>query len=225
MLYDDNPDNTLDLFNGYLAMGQQLQVSGKCQEPSNGNSSSTNILVTVPHAACPKSWSPRHCDRTAEEVALLLAEELPKKGLRGVVHIYKGRQRSQIDMNRKSSRSSEWREMVRRDMQESPAFHLDIHSFSRTPKHRKKFPNYSPVYALHVDGPASEHATEMMAAIANIPENPFPVYSGAPGMNALQEEAIQMGIPSVLLEFDESIRGEDLRPYVERLVRYLATKM
>lgn len=87
------------------------------------------VLITVPHGAC-FTREFRDCDTRAFEAAKMLEKILKKANVNVLVVANTNIPRSQVDMNRLISRSTQWRQTLTKILRtQSFDYIIDMHSF------------------------------------------------------------------------------------------------
>jgi len=180
-----------------------------------------SVIVTVPHAACPHQSDPRRCDRVSEQVARMLVGVLEQQSCQTILHINDSVQRSVVDMNRKVSRTTEWRKQLRALFEtEQIVYHIDVHSFISDDSKRRQVL----VYALHEWGTKSLETVKLMKALTPRGELRYPIYRG--GENDIHREALlEYKIPSVLLEFNETAEDAELGKVTQTLGEWICERI
>jgi len=176
-----------------------------------------SIIITVPHAACSTNVpEDRKCDRRAEEAALVLSNNLGRRGITYWVQINaevercvcsgkdcRGTSRTCIDMNRKKSRRTSWRRDLTRLLLDRPDWVVDIHSFPWMAKEDKlSFGLDTLVVLLVEEDTLSPEISEMYSKLVELlGKDSALVFRGKD--NDILIQANKLGIKSVLIEVHE----------------------
>jgi len=159
-----------------------------------------DIIVTSPHSFC-LSRTERDCDRVAHLAASRLLALLP-----GALYFPAPLPRTQIDLNRSSSRGTEYREAISNALGElaasanSPLL-LDIHSFSK-----EAFDEVSVMILDNVLGTDYGRRLAQMLNEAGI--NTGYLYGNSD--NDIVIEARSKVVPAILIEYNESLGLEKI---------------
>lgn len=179
-----------------------------------------SVLITVPHAAC-RNIEVRQCDRRAEYAANLLEQELQKYNIPTILYINRNVERIYYDMNRSSSRNTQWRRKLDQ-LYKDADFVIDVHSFPEFDE------NYNPSFIL----PKAkitilyEDVLEfsIIEAIENVVGNKLAVLQGI--HNDIIETAFTAGIENVLLlevaEENSILSDKELTQVIEAIAKTIA---
>jgi len=124
------------------------------------NKEDVQVLITVPHGDCNKdSLTNRKCDRVAFTVASMIRTSLEEIGILPYFYSNTDIPRQEMDMNRKSSRGSHFRQSITEVLKymasvDKLAYVFDIHSFPQ----RGKFPIY---FIIHNTREIVDQATSL----------------------------------------------------------------
>ncbi len=168
-----------------------------------------SVLLTVPHANCPLGWDGKGhpCDTLAKRAADLVF----KYGESALVEpplIPSGTPRTICDLNRIQCRSHPWRGEIRRRIKSGyVAFVLDIHSY---PSHTKKWSGFE----LFVLDDAPWPMPYVMNFVRYIRAAGIRIGVGSGGRNDIQDEARELGVKSMLVEFNEGLGDTDRLDFV-----------
>ena len=181
------------------------------------------VLLTVPHALCPPRYvePPAHpCDWTAWDSALLLAAALEATGDVVPVLAPADVPRFVCDLNRARCRDTPYRRRVRRHLRERrgvATLVLDVHSF---PAEYEGFGDV-PLAVLDDVGRGARRPSALGASLARWMDDAGVPMNLLPGVyNDIQDEArYSLGVPALLLEFNEGIAGT---AYARRIAREIA---
>lgn len=168
------------------------------------------IVITVPHAVCIGDNNDHSCDSIAPQVANMFHEKLGR-----VPHtvLYGNINRDTIDLNRKVSRDTDFRRMVRSYYDQAKVL-FDVHSFP--PDDPGPYEGIDIAIATEHDPeeeylcPLSDHLYE--EGIKNH------VVGGITG--DIIQEAKENDIQAFLFEFREGLTNDDLEDIVEKIVEY-----
>jgi hypothetical protein len=197
-----------------------------------------SIIVTVPHAACPKfKWYVaangrlviRHlCDTFAVEAAHTLVAKLEELlPTSYIVMLPSPDPRSKVDSNRNQSRSTKYRKhvdrMFRQQLKRNPnnVWSIDVHSF---PPNKDSFTDSKggkdPLVTLldNYDGKAISSLTLELQSFLNKHNVTTNVFKGTEA-NDISRRALEMGVKrSYLLEFNEALQPtQEWEAYVTML--------
>lgn len=160
-----------------------------------------SIVITVPHARCPKAVKGHECDTAALQVARDLEAGLRRRGVQ--VQTFVGDlPRTECDLNRSSCRETPFRRKVRAalDRCRNGCLLVDVHS--RMPESTERYGRDDLTF-LHRSG----NETVIAAARDRIRRGSTRGVSSnvVPGSttNDLVEESFELGVPAVLVEANE----------------------
>lgn len=163
-----------------------------------------SVLLTVPHASCPRDHKHGHpCDTLAKHAARRVFDcARSDSGIERPL-VSKDVPRAVCDLNRIQCRDHPWREKIRQRLRAGGvAFVLDVHSYPpTTPKGWAPFD-----LVLLDDAPAPRTYTLDFARYMDAAGIRVAVFRGKG--NDIQDEARELGVRSMLLEFNEGI-GRD----------------
>lgn len=186
------------------------------------------VIITVPHGKCPDNFSnsenakniERKCDTRAKSAAQIIYQTMIDVDISAELYV-SPIFRSEGDMNRTSTRSHDWRQMVQSKIRRYISagynvFVLDIHSFPDKSESFGLIRNYIPKIVLldHVDKPHSELVDDF-----NL--NKHMVGSS---LNDIIIQARDAGADSLLLEFNENSRrlsDEEIERFAKKIVSYI----
>lgn len=197
------------------------------------------ILLTVPHSLCIKN-SRRNCDYLADDASMNLDKNFRKLHKAITYRIKADKNRNAIDYNRKIARNSRWRVFVRKIMlDESVDVLLDIHSFPS---------EYSSFGYFSTESTPSNFSTEYTKIIPEVvildsyhSNNKFLDYNTSinfnkyllkykilskllvGGENDIIMDGRKKGIPSVLIEYNESLSKERLNFINKIIAKYMVS--
>lgn len=183
-----------------------LGFIAKGKKNSDGNP--IRVIMTIPHARCiddPYFLSEHYCDITALSNAERFAEILRGRGII-VIFLPGDTLRPNCDLNRDRCRETPYRKMVRSFMREYPdASEWDIHS---KPHGGPRRSDKNEVYLLDdtpVGSPQWEKSQKVVDALLAA-EIDADLYKGE--KNSIINDGVEAGLPSFLVEFDESLTPE-----------------
>lgn len=205
------------------------------------------VLLTVPHAACPKVMSDllHTCDTAAPRAARELQASLERAGMRSELLVATV-PRKYSDMNRSESRGSEWRTRVEAAMSgrgKRPNLLLDVHSFPARSAGSSDDAFYGKALVVMIlekfttelgkrvkFGEGREAVqfsrnfpwqADMVKYVQKNADLPIGMTYGSLA-NDLMVRAEQSGIPSALLEFSEDLSQQDLKRICDALAAFVS---
>jgi hypothetical protein len=170
------------------------------------------VVITVPHAICSKEDSDNYyhsCDKVAIAAAKSLAAAFKEKGIESKLFVPTRPRIHGNDMNRKISRESTFRKELRsfiKDNIKDIGYVLDVHSYPESVEYYGTFDAYL------LDDTKSKYFSKECTAIER--------YLISSGYNAktfvgfgndIQDESLEIGVPSVLVEFNENLEKQQHR--------------
>ena len=178
----------------------------------------TQLLLSVPHAACPSEPAHRHlCDSLAPAAARSIASAYGADS----VHLLLGDvPRSIMDLNRARARdSTRYRERLRKLMRDNPhAVLLDVHSF---PAGEASFgPTDVEVVLLDDSSPPEAYSFALRNTLLDADVSVRLMLGSR--VNDIQEEARERGMRALLVEFNESLAQRRLDHIAGAVVRWLS---
>lgn len=183
-------------------------------------------VITVPHAYCTLLIKHRHCDRVALTAAIEITKQLTKKHVPFELFI-SNRLRSEVDMNRRVSRSTEFREQITSYLtKHKPLFHLDVHSYPSIAMERRDGPPYyerqNEIYLLDgQDDGETTYTKSFREYLSNHMNKTYKTYAG--GANDIQIQFRKALVPSILIEVNEEISAKQLTQLAQGIALWIQT--
>ena len=184
------------------------------------------IVVTVPHATCPpkedtEAWAvtgDHACDFVGPRSGRELAKRLKWEGL-SVMVIEAHAPRTDLDMNRRASRNSDWR----RKIASIPGVSclIDSHSY---PVDMPEFFGSDLVLYTEAAG-AVQWENDIAKAITGKDEKFACGMVDNPVTTDIVQAAHERMIPAILIEFSEGLDGFALRIACERIARFVRDRV
>lgn len=160
------------------------------------------VLLTVPHKACPPNSPPNHlCDFVAETSAVALYQYLGRKPCLLIGNI----PRTQCDLNRIQCRQTKFRKELRKEIKSGDyKFVLDIHSYppDLEDKELREWSKYDLVIMDRL--PETQYGDLLTKLLQKAGVNCMRVLGSK--KNDIVGEARENGLYSVLLEFKEEVK-------------------
>jgi hypothetical protein len=164
----------------------------------------THIIITVPHGKCRDNTLVRQCDERANEAADALAALLPSAA------VYRApTYRSEGDLNRPTTRNTEWRRAIQTDVADAHArgqrvVLFDIHSFPNSSKSFGVLPleNLVPQLVL-LDNDASFPHANLARLIGSATSVRLVLAHVGADSNDIVSQAHAAGADAMLWEFNE----------------------
>jgi len=168
------------------------------------------VFITVPHAGCFEFPKERHCDRLAEKAGYSLYYLIPDSII-FVGKVFRG----DLDLNRDQALNDPFRVNIRQAANKfRPSIVLDTHSFP------EKYTNFGDVDVMILDEKPGTIYGRDIARFLRDKTSYRVAYSQGDG-NSIMIEMRRMGIPSVLVEFMENLRDNDLAIISEKILEWL----
>ena len=194
------------------------------------------VIITVPHASCPRAFVPQHpCDTGAEGAARMLQEHLAPEVqvFLNVARIHRVPELGGIDMNRPESRNTPFRQEILGDIQRAhaqghEAWVVDVHSFPPAASFGgiEIFPGDPDIALLDVPPRFGEHADYVRKALQIMRANAPPLLkitlTHGDERNDIIITSREQGARSLLVEFNERLDALAFRAHLEAAVERLA---
>lgn len=184
-----------------------------------------SVLITIPHATC-GSLIGHSCDYSAKYLADEIEQEFQKVGINDVKKYEAKIPRSEIDMNRKESRNTKFREEIIEDIKSKKGkkiWVLDIHSFPDNDFHTD-----SDFVILDTrDGNYHKATSYVKKFVEYTKKNNLSVVD-LPGADSWNEEtndimdtSREKGAFSFLIEAKEGLKSNIVRKMAECIVNFI----
>jgi hypothetical protein len=192
------------------------------------------IILTTPHAHCPKGSKIRLCDLAASISGDIFNECCTKKGI-NTIYLKGNEYRYNWDLNRKESRNTNFRKELTKLLsgKEKPKLLLDIHSFPNERIEEAGDINFfsknetapdivllrGPSDIKFCNGKRKSICNEIFTCLQNIKDIKIKVIDGIT-VNDILNETHENEIPGILIEINEKFNNDhkNLFPIVECII-------
>ena len=163
------------------------------------------IVITVPHATCPNKKLYHRCDHLAPRAARKIFDAFPPTQ-NSIRRIFLGTvPRTECALHRRRCREHPWRQEIRKVVTQNPekTWVLDVHSY---PPEDEAFGPYDIV--LLDDPPFDSALTQALSGA--LTRQGLTVGRLTGSVNDIMQEARELGARSILIEFNENLRSQDV---------------
>ncbi len=186
------------------------------------------VFLTVPHRTCPKTPNPE-CDLLAENAARALAGALHARKIQ--VELFLGDMpRTTVDLNRVASRTTPFRNRLRERLkiQQQRVILLDIHSFPEIETtNLDTYIIYQSQRRFFILPGLSVNAPQLYVSslISYWKQRKIKTKAILGQFNDIIEEAVNMNVPAMLLEFSNNLSQERLDFIAQTTADWVLTQL